>query len=137
MTPEQVTRVKASWEQVKPAGDAVAGLFYGRLFQLDPGLEKLFTGDMTKQGRKLMSMIGTAVNSLDRLEAVLPAVQALGQRHAGYGVKDADYDTVGEALLWTLGEGLGDAYTPDLKAAWTETYTTLAGAMKEAAGDAT
>ncbi|MEM9254535.1 MAG: globin family protein [Pseudomonadota bacterium] len=132
MTPEQVTLVKDTWAQVKPIADQAAELFYGRLFELNPDYKALFKGDMTNQGKMLMSMLNTAVASLDRLETIVPAVQALGQRHVGYGVKDEDYDTVGEALLWTLGQGLGDGFTEPVKEAWTETYTTLASVMIEA-----
>ena len=84
------------------------------------------------QRRRLMAMIGTAVANLDRLETIVPAVQDLGRRHATYGVKATHYDTVGAVLLWTLGQGLGDAFTPPVKAAWTEAYTTLSTVMMEA-----
>ena len=88
MTPEQTMLVKSSWEKVLPISDKAAELFYGRLFELDPDLKSLFKGDMEEQGRKLMRMISTAVAALDRLEAIVPAVQQLGVRHVGYGVKD-------------------------------------------------
>ena len=133
MTPEQIELVKASWARVKPISEQAAELFYGRLFELDPEARSLFQGDMKEQGRKLMTMITTAVNGLSRLEAIVPAVQALGVRHAGYGVRDSHYETVGEALLWTLEQGLGDDFTPELKACWAETYTLLATTMKDAA----
>lgn len=133
MTPEQAVLVKNSWAQVTPIADKAAELFYGKLFELDPSLRPLFKGDMTEQGRKLMTMISTAVNGLDKLNAIVPAVEQLGERHAGYGVKDKDYDTVGAALLWTLGAGLGDEFTPEVKQAWTVTYGVLANAMKSAA----
>lgn len=133
MTPEQVTLVTTSWEKVKPISDTAAELFYGKLFELDPSLKALFTGDMTEQGRKLMAMINTAVNSLKNVEAIVPAVQDLGRRHVGYGVTDAHYDTVAAALLWTLEQGLGDAFTNDVKQAWTDTYVLLATTMKDAA----
>jgi hemoglobin-like flavoprotein len=136
MTPEQVVLVKNSWALVTPIADKAAELFYGKLFELDPELKSLFTGDMTEQGRKLMNMINTAVNSLDRLEAIVPAVEQLGERHAGYGVKDEDYDTVGAALLWTLETGLGEAFTPEVKEAWTITYNVLASTMQSAAAKA-
>ncbi|MDA0823194.1 MAG: globin family protein [Proteobacteria bacterium] len=113
--------------------EQAAVLFYGRLFELDPELKPLFKGDMVEQGRSLMTMIGTAVNSLSRLDAVVPAVQALGRRHVAYGVKDTDYDTVGAALLWTLEQGLGETSTSEVAAAWTETYSILASVMKDAA----
>ena len=133
MTPEQITLVTTSWEKVKPISEQAAELFYGKLFELDPSLKELFTGDMTEQGRKLMAMINTAVNGLQNLDAIVPAVQDLGRRHVGYGVKDEHYDTVAAALLWTLGQGLGDAFTDDVKQAWTDTYVLLATTMKDAA----
>lgn len=136
MTPRQIELVQSTWKDVDAIADTAAQLFYGRLFGLDPSLQPLFRGDMREQGRKLMMMIGTAVKGLSDLERLLPAVQALGRRHAGYGVQPAHYDTVAAALLWTLGQGLGPAFTPEVKAAWTETYLTLAGAMKAAASGA-
>jgi hemoglobin-like flavoprotein len=133
MTPDEIAKVRASFAQVVPIKDAAAGLFYGRLFELDPALKPLFKGDIKEQGAKLMAMIATAVAGLDRLESIVPAVQALGRRHVGYGVQAAHYDTVAAALLWTLEQGLGTGFTPDVKAAWTSAYGVLAGTMKEAA----
>jgi hemoglobin-like flavoprotein len=136
MTPEQVGLIKKSWSQVLPISDKAAELFYGKLFELDPDLKPLFKGSMEEQGKKLMKMINTAVNGLDRLDEIVPAVQQLGARHVGYGVKDADYDTVGAALLWTLEAGLGDAFTEDTEAAWSAVYGVLADTMKAAAAEA-
>lgn len=79
-----------------------------------------------------MNMIGTAVAGLSKPETIVPAVRALGQRHVGYGVKNAHYATVGEALLWALGAGLGAAFTADVKEAWTSAYGLLAGVMQGA-----
>ncbi len=138
MTPEQVTLVKNSWEQVKPISDQAAELFYGRLFELDPTLRPLFKGDMKEQGKKLMSTITLAVTSLDRLEDIVPALENLGRKHAvEYKVPESSYQTVGEALLWTLGQGLGDAFTEEVKEAWTLTYATLATTMIDASKEAT
>lgn len=136
MTPEQISLVQTSWQKVVPIKDKAAELFYGKLFELDPALKPMFKGDMAEQGRKLMAMINTVVNKLNDLSDIVADVQALGKRHVGYGVKDEHYDTVAAALLWTLGAGLGDAFTNEVKAAWTEAYTILAGAMKEAAASA-
>ena len=85
-------------------------MFYDRLFALDPAVRPLFKGDMREQGRKLMMMIGTAVAGLSDLPRLVPAVQSLGKRHAGYGVRDAHYDSVGLALLKTLRQGIGVAF---------------------------
>ena len=136
MTPEQVGLIKESWAQVLPISDKAAELFYGKLFELDPDIKTLFKGDMEEQGKKLMKMINTAVNGVDRLDEIAPAIQQLGARHIAYGVKDEHYDTVGAALLWTLGAGLGDDYTEDTKEAWATVYGVLADTMKAAAAEA-
>ena len=136
MTPEQVQLVKNSWAQALPIADKAAELFYGKLFELDPSLTPLFKGDMVEQGKKLMKMINTAVNGLDRLNEIVPVVQQLGVRHITYGVKDEHYDTVGAALLWTLEAGLGEAFTEDTREAWATVYGILAGTMKSAAAEA-
>jgi len=133
MTPEKILLVRSSWQQVLPIKDTAAALFYGQLFELDPSLRSMFKGDMVEQGRKLMMIINTAVNSLDDLGPILGAVEDMGRRHVAYGVTEAHYDTVGSALIWTLGKGLGEQFTPAVKDAWVETYTTLASAMKQAA----
>ena len=133
MTPEKIALVRSSWQQVLPISDSAAKLFYGQLFELDPSLRSLFKGDMIEQGRKLMAMINTVVVSLDHLGPILGAVEDLGRRHVAYGVTAAHYDTVGSALIWTLGKGLGEQFTPAVQAAWAEAYDTLASAMKQAA----
>jgi len=136
MTPNQITLVQTTWAKVVPIAPTAAALFYGKLFELDPALRPLFKSSIEAQGEKLMMMIGTAVGGLNDLGALVPAVEGLGRRHSGYGVEDKDYDTVGTALLWTLEQGLGSAFTPEVKQAWTETYVTLSGVMKSAAAKA-
>jgi nitric oxide dioxygenase len=133
MTPQQVLLVKQSFAKVAPIADQAAGLFYGRLFEIAPQVRPLFKGDIKAQGQKLMSTIALAVGSLDKLPELVPVVQDLGRRHAGYGVKDEHYDIVAQALLWTLGKGLGPDFTPEVKDAWTAAYTILADTMKGAA----
>lgn len=136
MTPDQVALIQSSWQKVVPIKEKAAELFYGKLFELDPNLKPLFKGDIKEQGRKLMMMLNTVVTNLEKLDSLVPAVQDLGKRHVAYGVKDAHYATVGAALLWTLGAGLGDAFTPETEAAWTEAYTVLSTVMKDAAAAA-
>jgi hemoglobin-like flavoprotein len=136
MTPEQIALVQISFAQVLPIADTAAALFYGRLFELDPSLKRLFKGELQEQGRKLMTMIRLVVNGLDRLDQLVPAVQELGRRHARYGVQDEHYDTVGAALLWTLSQGLGAGFTSETEAAWATAYTLLAETMKAAAAEA-
>lgn len=133
MTTTTKELVQASFERVAPIADTAAELFYGKLFELDPSLKHLFKGDMKEQGRKLMNMIGLAVNGLNDLEKLVPAVEHLGRSHGAYGVNDSHYDTVATALLWPLEKGLGEYFTPEVKAAWVEVYTLLATTMKNAA----
>jgi len=136
LTPTQKTLVQESFAKVAPIADAAAVLFYGRLFEIDPSLQRMFRGDMAEQRRKLMQMLVGAVKGLDHLDRLVPIVQDLGRRHAAYGVMDAHYDTVGSALLWTLEKGLGDAFTPEVKDAWAAVYGLLATTMKDAAREA-
>jgi len=136
MRPEQVKLIRSSFASVLPSAEDAGKLFYARLFALDPALRPLFKGDIAEQSRSLMRMIAVAVNSLDRLETIVPALKALGVRHAGYGVADADYETVGEALLWTLQQRLGESFTPETAEAWSAAYGVLAQTMQSAARDA-
>lgn len=135
VSPREKRLVQGSWQEVVPIADKAAELFYAKLFELDATLKPLFKGNMEDQGKKLMQMLTVAVKGLDRLEETVPVVEALGRRHAGYGVKDEDYDTVAEALLSTLEQGLGDAFTAEVKAAWTKVYGVLASTMKNAASE--
>jgi len=134
MTPRQIALVQESWKRVLPLGDQAAELLYARLFSLEPSLEKLFKGDLREQGRKLMAMVSAAVSSLTRLDSIVPIVQALGRRHAGYGVEARHYAIVEEALVWTLGQGLGAGFTREVEDAWRTAYGVLATTMKTAAG---
>jgi hemoglobin-like flavoprotein len=133
MTPEQVKLVQDSFAQVAPIADKAADLFYDRLFVIAPEVRSLFPDDLSEQKKKLMQMLATAVSNLHQVEKILPAVQDLGRRHVGYGVTAKHYQPVGAALLWTLEQGLGPAFTPQVKEAWTATYVTVADVMKSAA----
>lgn len=132
MTPDQIAMVQDSFKKVLPIADVAADIFYDKLFEIAPSVRPLFPEDMSEQKKKLMQMIAIAVNGLTNLEAIVPAVQDLGRRHNGYDVTEDHYGYVGEALLFTLGKGLGDDFTDELKAAWTETYGTLASVMIDA-----
>ena len=133
LTPDQIDRVRASWSLVVPVAETVAARFYQRLFEVDPSLRALFGHtDPASQQRKLVQTLAVVVAGVDDLDRLLPAVEALGRRHAGYGVSASHYDTVGDALVWTLARGLGDAFDADTRAAWTAAYALLAQAMKEA-----
>jgi nitric oxide dioxygenase len=135
MTPQDIALVQQSFALVAPNKEAVAAAFYARLFEIDPALQPLFRGDLRSQGIKLMGALTLVVTQLDRLETILDDVKSLARRHVGYGVTDQHYATVGQALLDTLQSGLGEAFTPELRAAWTRAYTLLSGAMIAAAAE--
>jgi hemoglobin-like flavoprotein len=135
MTPNQIKLVQTSFAQVAPIAATAADLFYGRLFEVAPQVRAMFPDDLSEQKKKLMAMLGTAVAGLSRLETLMPAVQALGRRHAGYGVKAQHYASVGSALLWTLEKGLGEAFTPEVKDAWATAYIVLSTTMMNAANE--
>jgi hemoglobin-like flavoprotein len=129
MTPDQVKLVQDSFGKVAPISEAAAVLFYDRLFEIAPPVKAMFPDDMTEQRRKLMAMLAAVVNGLGDLSSILPAASALAKRHVGYGAKEEHYPVVGAALLWTLEQGLGDGWTPDLADAWSTAYGTLSGYM--------
>jgi hemoglobin-like flavoprotein len=133
MNAHQITLVQTTFDYVRPVADTAAAVFYNRLFELDPSLRKLFHANIAEQGKKLMAALAFVVANLNRPDAILPAVQELGRRHAGYGVEAGHYATVGAALLWTLDAALGDLFTFEAREAWTSAYTLLATVMQEAA----
>ena len=136
MTDEQIALIQTSWAQVEPIADTAAQIFYERLFETAPEVRDLFPDDLTEQRRKLMATLGMVVKALPKLAQIVPNVQALGRRHAAYGVLPEHYAIVGSALLWTLEQGLGESFTDAHRVAWTEAYGVLADTMLAGADDA-
>jgi len=133
MTREQISLVQNSFQKVQPVLAEAAQMFYDRLFELDPALRRLFHGPADEQARKLAQALTIVVTAIDRPDQIRGAVEALGRRHVGYGVRDEHYSTVGAALLWTLEQGLGDAFTSPVREAWAAAYGWLAFTMQRAA----
>ena len=129
MNSAQVKLVQESFSKVVPISEAAAVIFYDRLFEVAPSVRALFPDDMSGQRKKLMMMLAAVVNGLGNLESILPAASALAKRHVDYGAKPEHYPVVGGALLWTLEKGLGEAWTPEVAAAWTAAWGTLSGYM--------
>ena len=130
MTPRQQNLIKESFGMVAPIADQAATIFYARLFELDPSLQRLFAStDMEAQRKNLMQTLTVVVKSIDRLDAIVPAVEALGRRHGGYGVTPEMFGTVGQALLDTLAVGLGDAFTTECRNAWVDAFGILSSVM--------
>ncbi len=135
LTPGEIELVQKSFALVDPIAEAAAGLFYGKLFEIDPSTKPLFKGEMTDQGRKLMSVLRTAVAGLDKFDQLMPALKIMGQRHHAYGVEFRHYESVAKALLWTLKEGLKGAFTPEMEQAWAKAYSSLAKVMMTGASE--
>lgn len=134
MTPQDIELVQASFSKVVPIGAIAADLFYARLFQIAPDLRRLFPDDLAEQKKKLMAMLATAVDGLPHLDMLMPAVHALGRRHAAHGVTATEFASFGAALLWTLDQVLGNDFTPDIRDAWSNIYRALSQAMIDATG---
>ena len=132
MSPQEIALVTETWRGVVPVRDTFAQLFYAKLFALDPGLRALFGGNLAEQGRSLVAMISIGIRNLAQPESIERALRELGQRHASYGVRPEHYETVATALILSLGLTLGEAFTPEARAAWERAYAQLAGAMQGA-----
>ncbi|MDJ0861759.1 MAG: globin family protein [Gammaproteobacteria bacterium] len=133
MDSRQKDLVKDSWEKLRPDVDRAAELFYTRLFEENPTLRELFRGELAEQGKRLMTMLGTAVGKLDQLEAVTPMLHELGRRHEAYGVRAEHYETFQDALMWTLQNVLGADFYPEVEDAWGAFYEILSRAMIDGA----
>jgi nitric oxide dioxygenase len=129
ITAQQVELVQSSFQQVLPIADQAGELLYGRIFVLAPETRALFDDDIRPQVKRLMGAVRVAVEGLDRLEEVAPFLVKLGARHLRYGVRPEHFEVGGEALLWTLEQGLGDAFTPEVRDAWAAAWEVVAGAM--------
>lgn len=129
MTPQQLELVQSSWEKVVPIAKDAAALFYGHLFEVAPQVRSLFKDDIEAQGKKLMTIITTVVRGLKNFDRLEMAVWQLGRRHIAYGAVEGHYAVVADTLLWTLQQGLGAAFTKEVKEAWEAALAVIAGVM--------
>jgi hemoglobin-like flavoprotein len=130
ITESQIALVQSSFIHVLPIAEAAGLLFYERVFTLAPGTRALFADDIGPQAKRTMEAVKTAVDGLRDLDVVGPFLVRLGARHVRYGVRHEHFDVVGEALLWTLGQGLGELFTPAVRDAWVAAWDVIAGAMR-------
>ena len=136
MTPEQISQVQASFERLGPQQAALAARFYEELFRRDPTLRPLFASDLTEQKVRFAQKLAEIVQAIPRLDELLTHTRALGARHAGYGVRAADYQTVGSALLGALAGVLGPSFDAPTRQAWELAYNLVAETMLEGAASA-
>jgi hemoglobin-like flavoprotein len=118
----QVELIKDSWAEAARDADAVTASFYQHLFTLDPGLRRLFPASLEAQREKLAQSLDFCIRNIGEMELLMPVLQRLGSRHAGYGVRPEHFSAVGAALLMTLRDTLGPRYSPELHEAWASLY---------------
>jgi hemoglobin-like flavoprotein len=135
MTADQRRLVRDSFESLRPIAGPVALLFYGKLFEMAPSVRPMFHNDLALQGRKLMDMLSAVVESLDDFESIRPKLDELGRKHATYGVRPEQYETLTAALLWTLGEALGADFDSRTSEAWNAALGAISKAMTAHASD--
>jgi hemoglobin-like flavoprotein len=136
MTPEQITLVQTSFERLGPQLPAMATRFYEELFARDPALRAMFTIPLALQEVKFAEKLTEIVQAMPRLDELLTHTRALGARHVGYGVRTADYQTLGDALLAALAAVLGDSFDAATREAWALAYNLVAETMLEGAAAA-
>jgi len=135
--PSHVIELTRTWKLVTPVAPQAMARFYATLFRIAPQAQAHFAGlDMQAQQAKLAAALSLVVRDAGNLPKLVPALHALGARHAALDVGPADYDAVGQALIQTLAEMLGDAFTPAARAAWTQAYASVAGTMMQGAATA-
>jgi len=136
MTPEQISLMQSSFDRVGPELPALTTRFYQELFRRDPALRPLFSTDMAEQKVRFAIKLAEIVQTLPRLDDLLTHTRALGARHAGYGVKVADYQTVGDSLLAALASVLGESMDDQTRQAWARAYNLVSEIMLEGAAAA-
>lgn len=133
MTEAEIRLVKQSWRTLRAIDPTIVGdLFYSKLFMANPSLRNMFPKNMDDQYRKLMDMLSVIIARLDRIDELNDDIAAMARRHVHYGVRPAHYKLVGNALLWTLRQGLGQDWTLDVEQAWTKCYSNLSDTMMRA-----
>lgn len=132
LDPAQRNALSTSWTLVREDTNAFTDRFYGRLFEVAPGVRPLFPADMRDQRRKLAETLGTLVRSLDEVNTVMIVLSRLGEQHAAYGALPEHYPIVGDTLIWAFHDQLGERFTPEQEAAWGDAFRVISSVMIEA-----
>ena len=123
---------QTTWDQLLPISEKFSDLLLHRLRETDPATG-LSDFDPEEHRRKLMGTIDTTVSCLNDLWSLLPELDSLRRSQALYDVNAHSSGRFGEALLWTLEQGLGDAFTPEVKQSWTEVCRVMTAAAERTA----
>jgi hemoglobin-like flavoprotein len=126
LTEQQKQQLDLTYPVIAKHNNALAKLMYERLFEIKPSLHSLFDRSMNSMYSKFMYIVDTTVKAILNGDDYTPPLRRLGRRHAVYDVAREDYSVIGEAFLWAVARLLGDQYTPEVEAAWTALYDTMA-----------
>lgn len=130
MTPAQRRLIRDSFELLRQDARPLTLLFYGKLFEMDPSARRLFHNDIALQGQKLMDMLTEVINALDDCEPMRSRLAELGRKHAGYGVRIEQYETLTSALLRGIAQALEADFDPPTREAWHLAMTSICAAMQ-------
>jgi len=125
-----ISLLEDSFDLVAPRGEMLVERFYDRVFATAPELQPLFAAtNMMHQRQMLLGALILLRKSIRHLETVVPTLQALGSRHASYGVLPEHYPIIGAALVGTMAEIGGGEWVPEYTRAWTEAYQLVQNTM--------
>lgn len=132
VTSDQQELVLSSWKRIEPLTPQAVDLYFKTLFAVDPGLRLNFPGDLDREGKRLFSVISTAVRMLDQVDDLVPVLVDLARQYEQRSLRADDYGTIGIALVNTLRHQLGAHFDAATQEAWIETWSLLSGIAVEA-----
>ena len=126
--------LETSFDVVAPRGAGLVQVFFTRLFAAAPAVEELFAGtDLPRQRVMLLRTLVLLRKALHDLDAIVPALRALGARHVAYGARPEHYPVVADVLIAAMAEVAGAAWEPRYERAWSAALAVVSGAMLEGA----
>ncbi|HET9257009.1 MAG TPA: globin domain-containing protein [Pseudonocardiaceae bacterium] len=133
-TPAIMVRlIRESYAQVQPRAREATQFFYAMLFAIAPATRELFAANMEVQRSRFWRALVHIVQNVDRAGELVPFLHQLGRDHRKFGMEPQHYDAMGTALLATLKQFAGPAWTPSVERAWRDAYSLIVKTMREAA----
>ncbi len=132
-----INLLENSFSRVKPDAMKFSVRFYEKLFDYHPELKPLFAKvDLAAQEKKLIVSLAVIVENLRNPEELTMALKSLGAYHQQLGTMKEHYPFVGQALVETFAEYLGDKWDRNTHQAWVDAYSLITEIMLEGAKDA-
>lgn len=126
---QTIAIVKSTAPILEEHGETLTRHFYKRMFSHNPEVAPLFNPANQAAGLQQKALAGAIcayAANIDNLEILGGAVELIAQKHASLQVKPEHYPVVGENLLASIREVLGEGATDDVINAWAEAYGFLA-----------